>query len=117
MIWRPSMSTVPLHHVYDSFRRQPGILMDDKLAEDLRQRWEIHEGPQVFHGVVCYDVSLVKDDDPGANLLGHFEHVGRINNDLIFPGQLLDQVSDDEPCRNIQAGERLIEMQSEENGN
>ena len=90
---------------------QARILVDDQLAEDLGQRGEVHEGPQVGHGIVGHDAPLMKDDDPRADLFGDFEHMGGIDDDLVLPGQPLDQVPDDEPRRHVQAGEGLVQQE------
>ena len=104
---RPSIA--PLHRIDDPVGGQGRILVHDQLAEDLGQRGKVHEAPQVGHGIVGHDVPLMKDDDPRADLLRHFEDVGGIDDDLVLGREPADEVPHDECSRDVESREGFVE--------
>ena len=75
-----------------------GIRAEYQLREHFFERVADHQGPQMWHCVVCDNTALMQDDYPSRQLLHYLEHVRAVQNGLTTSGQYSDEMTEYE-CR------------------
>ena len=82
-----------------------------QLCEDAFERRLAHQFAKAVDGVVGHHFAAAQDQDSGADLLHHFEHMGAVEDDFAAVGERAQQSAQHQGGGDIQAGEGLVEDQ------
>jgi hypothetical protein len=84
-----------MDEVRDLARDGYEVVLDGELREDAFERGQLHEGAEVFDGVVGDDLAAVQNDDVRADALHRLKLMRAEEHDLAAACEFFDEAAQD----------------------